>query len=250
MFTADLDDDFELPVPVDRPISGAAAARLRAELARPGELVALTALGTRAMRKRLLAEGREAGLVGDLAAAEPAGLLGVIAEHYTPETGEAEITGWLAGHGGDIEPLLDAVRACPFRTRAAAMLNALNTAIPDSTALLHKLRDDPVLAPLAVTALLDEGALRPADLTEREQVLVLTEEFLQLLELGGPDVVRAQLREIPDTNAAGLLAVMRSCGHPGTATLQDFEDLVTDPPPAPPAPPGRPWSSPRPTRDR
>jgi hypothetical protein len=234
MFSVDLVEDFEMPFPGERPISGLTAARLRDQLSQPGELVALTGLGTRAMRQRLLAEGREAALVGDLAAAEPAELLGVIAEHYTPEAGEAEISGWLARHGGDIEPLLDAVRACPFRARASAMLNVLGMATPDWTAVLHRLRDDPVLAPLAVMALLDEDALGPDDLTGREQVLMVTEGFLQLLELGGPDAIHDQLTQMPEANPAGLLEVMRSCGHPGTPTMRDFQELVTDsssPPP-------------------
>ncbi|WP_462203945.1 hypothetical protein, partial [Frankia sp. CcWB3] len=232
-FIATLADDVETPFAVERSISGPAAARLRAELAQPTELVALTALGTRAMRGRLLAEGREAGLVGDLATAQPAELLGVIAEHYTRETGNAEITNWLAGHGGDVEPLLDAVRVCPFRTRAAAMLNVLTSAVPAGAELLDGLRDDPVLAPLAVTALLDRGALQPEDLTDREQALVMTEGFLQLLEMGGPEVVREQIEEMAGDLAgldfAELLAIMRGCGHPGAPTLRDFQALVVDP---------------------
>jgi hypothetical protein len=226
MFIADLADDYEMPIPGERPITGETAARLREKLARPGDLVALTALGTQAMRRRLLAEGREAGLVGDLAGADPAGLLGVLSQHYTPQTGEAEIAGWLAGHGGDIEPLLDAVRACPFRSRAAAMLSVLDAATPDWTALLHRLRGDPVLAPLAVTVLLDEGVLRPDELTEREHGLVMTEGFLRLLEVGGPDAVSALLDGMPGTDREDLLELMRSCGHPGEPTLQDFEALV------------------------
>jgi hypothetical protein len=228
MFTADLADDYVMPIPVERPISGATAARLRAELARPGNLVALTALGTRAMRRRLLAEGREAGLVGDLADAEPAELLGVLAEHYTAETSKAEIDGWLAGRGGDIAPLLDAVRACPFRARAAAMLDVLRVAIPGWTELLQRLRDDQVLAPLAVEALVNEGALDEDDLTEREDALLMTEGLLQLLELDGPDAVREHLDEMFDVDLKDLLGEMLSCGHPGTWTLEDFQALVPD----------------------
>jgi hypothetical protein len=237
MFAVDLADDFEMPIPGERPISGETAARLREELARPGQLVALTGLGARAMRRRLLAEGREAGLVGELADAEPGELLGVLAQHYPPEAGKAEITGWLAGHGGDIEPLLDAVRACPFRGRAAAMLRVLEAATPDWTALLRRLRGDPVLAPLALTALVDEGALGPDDLTEREHALVMTEGFLQLLEVGGPDTVSEQLRSMPGMDPRKLLEVMRSSGHPGTPTLREFEELVAE---LPSTPPGRP----------
>jgi hypothetical protein len=228
MFSVDLADDFEVPIPAERPISGPAATRLREELAKPGDLVALTALGTRAMRARLLAEGRDAGLVGDLAAAEPAELLGVVSQHYPPETAKEEINGWLAGHGGDIEPLVDAVRASQFRGRAAAMLNALGAAAPDRTAFLQGLRDDPVLAPLAVTALHDDGVLDAGDMTDRERTLVMTEAFLQLYEMGGPDAIREAVSDIPKADRAGLVAVMRGSGHPGTLTLQDFQEAVAD----------------------
>jgi hypothetical protein len=51
------------------------------------------------MRQQLLAQGREAGLVGELADATAAELLGTIAEHYIPDTGAAEITIWRAPPG-------------------------------------------------------------------------------------------------------------------------------------------------------
>ena len=66
-----------------RPFSGERAAVLRERLAAPGRLVNLTPLGTRAMRQRMLAEGREAGLVGELASASPAELPGSVAEAGT-----------------------------------------------------------------------------------------------------------------------------------------------------------------------
>jgi hypothetical protein len=88
VFSADLDEASGM---ADGPFSGERAAALRALLAKPGRQVSLTPLGTRAMRQRMLAEGREAGLVGELADASPAELLGTVAEHYTPETGVEEI---------------------------------------------------------------------------------------------------------------------------------------------------------------
>ncbi|MGI8336060.1 hypothetical protein ACRYCC_39475 [Actinomadura scrupuli] len=85
----------------------------------------------------------------------------MVAEHYTAETGTVEIGGWLATHDGDPEPLLEAVRTCPFRGRAAAMLSVVTMALGEGTPLLHRLRGDQVLAPLAVTALLDSGEIQP-----------------------------------------------------------------------------------------
>jgi hypothetical protein len=76
VFSEDLDEGFTMP---HRPFSGERAAALREQLAASGRLVRLTPLGTRAMRQRMLAEGREAGLVGELAGASPAEVLGTAA---------------------------------------------------------------------------------------------------------------------------------------------------------------------------
>jgi hypothetical protein len=75
MFLQDLAD------PDTSPFDRVRSAALRGQLKEPVRLVALTPLGTRAMRERMLAEGREAALVGELAGAAPAEMLGVVAEH-------------------------------------------------------------------------------------------------------------------------------------------------------------------------
>jgi hypothetical protein len=72
VFSRDLDGE-------DGPFGDGEAAELRRQLAEPVRLVSLTPLGTRAMRERMLAEGREAALVGELAGAAPAEMLGVVA---------------------------------------------------------------------------------------------------------------------------------------------------------------------------
>jgi len=51
----------------------------------------------------------------------PLALLGVLADHYVPESARLELNGWLAAHDNDIEPLLLVVADCPFRWSAAAM---------------------------------------------------------------------------------------------------------------------------------
>ena len=101
---ADLDEAFAMPSGERRPFSGERAAVLRERLSAPGRLVSLTPVGTRAMRQRMLAEGREAGLVGELASASPAGLLSTVAEHYPPQTAAEEIAIWRAAHGGALHP--------------------------------------------------------------------------------------------------------------------------------------------------
>ena len=131
VFSEDLDEASGM---ADGPFSGERAAALRELLAEPGRQVSLTPLGTRTMRQRMLAEGREAGLVGELAGASPAELLGTVAEHYTLETGVEEIAIWRAAHGDSLDPLVQAIRDCPFVSRRVAMLQTLVKAVPAETA--------------------------------------------------------------------------------------------------------------------
>ena len=150
VFSEDLD---EAPGIADGPFSGErAAAVLRERLAGPGRLVSLTPLGTRAMRRRMLAEGREAGLVGELADASPAELLGTVAEHYTPETGVEQIAIWRVAHGGSLDPLVQAIRDCPFVSRRVAILQTLVKAVPEGDELLARLSRDPELGPAVLLA--------------------------------------------------------------------------------------------------
>ncbi len=213
----------------DLPLPPEACARLLSRLAEPGPLVRLTPLGTRAVRERLLADGRDAPLLGELADAEPGELLGVLAQHYTRETAAAELEGWLAAHGDDVGPLLDAVRACPFRTRASAMLSTLVEALPDGRSTQARLRRDPVLGPLVLTALLETGELGPEDLTADEHPLLLAESLIILLELGGPEGVVEQLRESAGGNASELVAEVLDSGHPAREALEELRVLVYEP---------------------
>ncbi len=209
--------------------------RLRAALAPdagPVETVALSYLGTHAVRVRLLAEGRYMPLVGELTGADPARLLGMIAQHYTPETGQEEILRWLAAHGGEeagLERLLDAVRSCPFRHRAAAMLDALCTAQPDRTALLQRLRSDPALGPIAVQFLVEDEELDPDSLTERESLLAVTEQLIQLLEIAGPDAVRESFAQASSSDMRDLFGALLGSGHPDAIGLDELRRLVIEP---------------------
>ena len=213
----------------DLPLPPEACARLLSRLAEPGPLVRLTPLGTRAVRERLLADGRDAPLLGELADATAGELLGVLAQHYTQETAAAELEGWLTAHGGDVEPLLDAIRACPFRTRASAMLTTLVETLPDGRSMRARLRHDPVLGPLVLTTLLETGELRPEDLTADEYPLLLAEGLIVLLELGGPEAVVEQLRESAGRDALEFVAEVLDSGHPTRAALEELRTLVYEP---------------------
>ncbi|WP_228390517.1 hypothetical protein [Streptomyces smaragdinus] len=201
----------------------------REELAAgPVELIRLTELGTHALRRRLLVAGRDAPLVGELAQAPAAGLLGVLADDYNPDSARTELAGWLAAHGARdaaLRQLTDAVAVMVFRTRAQAMLDVLLTALPDGERLLRGLRGDARLAPLVLSALVHRDLLLPADMTDGEHLLVLAESLLQLVELAGggtgaEEALRAQGPEVRDALAAAL-----DSAHPDRAGLEELRRL-------------------------
>ncbi|MEU7913602.1 hypothetical protein [Microbispora bryophytorum] len=231
----DLVGDLAGELPDDDPTAGAAPtlpaearARLLRRLAEPGLLVRLTPLGARAARERMLAEGRDAPLIGELADASPAELLGVLVEHYPTDAAARELDGWLAAHGGDPGPLLDAVRACSFRTRAAAMLSFLTRIHPGLRLMLPGLRTDPVLGPIVLMELADGGDPGHGHLDADENLLVTTEGVLGLLELAGPEKVLEQLRAMAGPSALALVEAMAASGHPAQESMEELRRLVLD----------------------
>jgi len=224
VFAEDLDEG---PGMADRPVSGERAAALRERLAEPGRLVSLTPLGTRAMRQRMLAEGREAGLVGELAGASPAEVLGTVAEHYTPETTAQEISIWRAAHGGSLDPLVQAIRDCPFLSRRVALLQTLVNAVPEGDELLASLLRDPELGPVALLA--EKHDRRPEEVSPAEAAWLMAGSVLELLEIAGPGAVREQLGELPRSQREDVVRAVRDSGYPARETLEDFRVLVAEP---------------------
>ena len=167
IFSMDLDDGTMLPSGIEPPFEAGQAAALRERLAKPARLVALTPLGIRAMRERMLAEGREAGLVGELSGATPAELLGTVAEHYTTSNAPEEIAIWRAAHGGSLDRLVQAVRDCPFLSRRVALLKTLARSVPEGTELLAELIRDPALGPVVLLAERDDLSPRTRTRTRR-----------------------------------------------------------------------------------
>ncbi|HEY1971224.1 MAG TPA: hypothetical protein VGH89_24940 [Pseudonocardia sp.] len=232
VYRADLDPDRQWQPDDPASLPPDARDRLWAALepdAEPVELVSLTALATRAVRARLLREGRYAPLVGELSDAEPAALLGMIAEHYSPETGAVEIAGWLAAHGGrerGVPRLVEAVRACPFRTRATAMLDVLAQTLPDRSTFLHGLRGDRQLGPIVTQMLIDDGDIALDDLDPEEGLRVMTEQLLHLLEIGGPDAVTDALAQLPADQARDMVTAMAASGHPDRTGVDELRALA------------------------
>ena len=227
VFSEDLDEDVTMPSGAAVPFTGERAAALREQLAVPGRLVSLTPLGTRAMRQRMLAEGREAGLVGELASAAPAELLGTVAQHYTPATAAEEIAIWRAARGGSLDPLVRAIRDCPFLYRKAAMLTVLAGGIPEGDELLASLPRDPELGPVAL--LVQKRDRDPDEVSAEEAAWLMAGSILELLEIGGPDAVRAQLQELPRPQRVKVVRAVCDSGYPARGTLEDFRILVAEP---------------------
>ncbi|MEU9000884.1 hypothetical protein [Streptomyces sp. NPDC048551] len=209
----------------------------------PVELIRLTALGTWAVRARLLDAGRDAPLVGELAHAPAAGLLGTLAEHYDTDAARLELDRWIQAHDGPQQALpllLDAIRTMPYRTRGQAMLEALSAALPEGEGdrFVLPLRSDPQLAPLAIGVLVSRGRLAPEDLTEGESLVMVAEGMIQYLEVTGPDGFGdALLAQGADLREA--LDVALAAPHPDHAALQDLRNAAARMPRTPVARAGR-----------
>lgn len=195
----------------------------------PAPLARLTPLALRAVRERLLADGHDAPLLGELATAEPAELLGVLTQHYPPREAAAELNGWLSRPGQDVECLLRAISACPFRSRATDMLGVLVDALPQGDVLLRELRHDLILGPTALTLLMDVGEVEPMGLGQREHLLLGAENFLTMLEVGGPQALIAQLRGLAGREAYRFVESVLASGHHDDEGMEDLRDLVAEP---------------------
>ncbi|GGM52690.1 hypothetical protein GCM10012275_24600 [Longimycelium tulufanense] len=99
----------------------------------------------------------------------------------------------------------------------------------DSTALLRRLRSDPVLGPIAVQFLVTEGELAMEDLTEREHFLGIAEQMIRLLEMAGPDAAADVLEESPDVAAEEVPSVVLDSGHPNETGLEEPRTLILEP---------------------
>lgn len=214
---------------LESPFDPDTTAELAAELRQPTELVSLTDLATFVMRDRMLAEGREAGLIGELAQTDAPEMLGVVTQHYPPDAAAFEVSNWLDTHNRDLEALLDVARSTPLRSRAAAILELLYDVDPSSAKLLRRVRSDPELAPAALVCLVETGILDMLDLTDSERRLLTAESSLRLMELDGPAPLIAGLEELPRSDARTVLDRVLTSGHPDRQAILEFRQLVVSP---------------------
>ena len=107
------------------------------------------------------------------------------------------------------------------------MLNVLSVAVPEGGELLSGLLRDPGLGP--VTLLVRRADLEPGDVSPAEAAWLMAGSVLELLEVGGPAAVIAQLAELPRPQREDVVRAVRDSRYPARETLQDFQALVAGP---------------------
>lgn len=207
----------------------------RALLGTDVELLALTPLGTHAVRELLLSLGRQAPAVGALRDESAPLLLSVLLDEYDTESARAELTTW----NGTSEQLLHAVRALQLHGRRAAALHLLLGTLPDGPRFMTQARRDPELAPAALLAATDTGLLDIADLDEREIALLTAESLLIVREFGGDEELLRGARRPGDSSVRGrhhggapltrMIDLALASGHPDTAGLDKLRRIDLTP---------------------
>jgi hypothetical protein len=99
--------------------------------------------------------------------------------------------------------------------------------VPEGEELLSGLLHDPELGP--VTLLVRRADLGPEDVSPAEAAWLMAGSVLELLEVGGPDAVIAQLAELPRPQREDVVRAVRDSRYPARETLQDFQALVAGP---------------------
>ena len=119
------------------------------------------------------------------------------------------------------------IRDCRFLCRKAAMLNVLTGGIPERDGLPASLLRDPELGPVAL--LVQKRDRDPDEVSPEEAAWLMAGSILELLEIGGPDAVRAQLEELPRPQRVDVVRAVCDSGYPARGTLEDFRVLVAEP---------------------
>ena len=107
------------------------------------------------------------------------------------------------------------------------MLNVLAGGIPEGDELLASLLCDPELGPVVLTA--QKRDRKPDEVSPEEAAWLMAGSILELLEIGGPDAVRAQLEELPRPQRVDVIRAVCDSSYPARETLEDFGVLVAEP---------------------
>ncbi|EST37820.1 hypothetical protein N566_10865 [Streptomycetaceae bacterium MP113-05] len=186
-------------------------------------MVRLTTLGLHGLRQRLLDAGIEAPLVGDLADADAAALLGALVTY--PETGaREEVELWFAQRPSAEQAareLLTAARGLDDEApgRRLVCQQALSLAGEVAEPALRDVLDDAELGGLARVWLVEHGA-RDVPPPDERLVFWLAVDTLaaQLATSGEPDELRELIRGLVDQHA-GFFDKAWQVDHPAAAEV-------------------------------
>jgi hypothetical protein len=130
-----------------------------------------------------------------------------------------------------LDPLVQAIRNCPFLSLLVALLKTLADSVPGDAELLAGLIRDPALGPVVLLAerLAERDDLSPQDADPDEVAWIMAGSVLELLETGGPAVVREQLENLPPAQRKDIVRAVSASGYPAPETLEEFRTLVAEP---------------------
>lgn len=196
-----------------------------------GDRVALGALGTWGLRRRLIEEGYDAPAVGALAGAPAVELLDGIGGH-SEEAAEEEITAWLAGRDprDAARGLVDAARnATPVRRQLAFALLDQVPAVAEQ--VVRTALDEPKLRPYAAVWLANRELDPLVEPSAEETSWLLIDMGAALIDTGDPACLAEQLGlEIPAGELARRMTDLWRVDHPRVAdVLSAIGDHHPDP---------------------
>ncbi len=189
-------------------------------------LAALTPIGLWALNRWLVEQGVPAPVVGDLADAPLADLIGALT-HADPEIVDAELVGWVAHRGAEqaaaeLQAFLRTAAEPAERLRA---LTALDLVGEHGAVTAHRLRGDGGIAgSLATMWLLSNETIEPSADVMRETLLGFVDQ-LSVLADDGMVAEAFQGRSVPDQIA--MLTAYAQTDHPD---LPDVLDAIADAP--------------------
>lgn len=191
--------------------------------------VALSALGTWGVQRRLRAQGWHVPVAGRAGKDDARALLAALAA-CDAEEGEAEITAWLDARdpATAAAELIDAASGGSPGQRGAAFA-VLDRIGPTAREVVRNALDQPLLRAHAAVWLIEHGEDAPLDPADRTWLLVDLGAGL-LEEANAQDVVAELLPDLPAQDQADIVARLWQVSHPG---VTDFLTALSDHHPIP-----------------
>jgi hypothetical protein len=90
--------------------------------------------------------------------------------------------------------------------------------VPEGSELLAELIRDLALGPVVLLAERDD--LSPQDADPEEAAWIMAGSVLELLEIGGPEAVREQLKNLPPAQRKDIIRAVSASGYRAPETLE------------------------------